>query len=67
MGALFAMFITLVLILPANFSTTALIFAMILMLVFIGKYPLNIELLSVLNFTCFFLFLLPKLFLILAF
>jgi cell division protein FtsW len=34
-------FITLILILPANFSTTALIFAMILMLVFIGKYPLK--------------------------
>ena len=28
-------------ILPANFSTTALIFAMVLMLVFIGKYPLK--------------------------
>jgi cell division protein FtsW len=60
-------FITLVLILPANFSTTALIFAMILMLVFIGKYPLKyIELLSVLEFYfLLFLFLLPKL--ILAF
>jgi cell division protein FtsW len=34
-------FITLVLILPANFSTTALIFSMILMLTFIGKYPLK--------------------------
>lgn len=34
-------FITLLLILPANFSTTALIFSMILMLVFIGKYPLK--------------------------
>ena len=34
-------FFTLILILPANFSTTALIFAMILMLVFIGKYPLK--------------------------
>lgn len=34
-------FITLILILPANFSTTALIFVMILMLVFIGKYPLK--------------------------
>lgn len=32
-------FITLILILPANFSTTALIFSMVLMLVFIGKYP----------------------------
>jgi cell division protein FtsW len=34
-------FFTLILILPANFSTTALIFAMILMLTFIGKYPLK--------------------------
>lgn len=34
-------FLTLILILPANFSTTALIFAMILMLVFVGKYPLK--------------------------
>jgi cell division protein FtsW len=34
-------FFTLILILPANFSTTALIFSMILMLVFIGKYPLK--------------------------
>ena len=34
-------FITLMFILPANFSTTALIFAMVLMLVFIGKYPLK--------------------------
>jgi cell division protein FtsW len=33
--------ITLLLILPANFSTTALIFAMVLMLVFIGNYPLK--------------------------
>jgi len=33
-------FVTLILILPANFSTTALIFSMVLMLVFIGKYPL---------------------------
>ncbi|MGA9638067.1 FtsW/RodA/SpoVE family cell cycle protein [Flavobacterium sp.] len=32
---------TLMLILPSNFSTTALIFSMILMLVFIGKYPLK--------------------------
>jgi cell division protein FtsW len=32
---------TLILILPANFSTTALIFAMVLMLVFVGKYPLK--------------------------
>ena len=34
-------FITLMFILPANFSTTALIFSMVLMLVFIGKYPLK--------------------------
>lgn len=34
-------FITLVFILPANFSTTALIFAMVIMLVFIGRYPLK--------------------------
>lgn len=34
-------FITLMFILPANFSTTALIFAMVLMLVFIGRYPLK--------------------------
>lgn len=34
-------FITLGFILPANFSTTALIFSMVLMLVFIGKYPMR--------------------------
>jgi len=34
-------FITLAFILPANFSTTALIFAMVIMLVFIGKYPMK--------------------------
>ena len=34
-------FITLALILPANFSTTALIFSMVMMLTFIGKYPLK--------------------------
>ena len=34
-------FITLGLILPANFSTAALMFTMVLMLVFIGKYPLK--------------------------
>ncbi|TDE47184.1 cell division protein FtsW [Flavobacterium rhamnosiphilum] len=34
-------FITLIFILPANFSTTALIFSMVLVLVFIGKYPLR--------------------------
>ncbi|PRZ25146.1 FtsW/RodA/SpoVE family cell cycle protein [Flavobacterium granuli] len=34
-------FVTLIFILPSNFSTTALIFSMIIMLVFIGKYPLK--------------------------
>ncbi len=34
-------FFTLALILPANFSTTALIFSMVLMLTFVGKYPLK--------------------------
>lgn len=34
-------FITLGLILPANFSTTALIFLMVLMVAFIGNYPLK--------------------------
>jgi cell division protein FtsW len=34
-------FVTLMLILPANFSTTALIFAMVVMLAFVGKYPLK--------------------------
>lgn len=34
-------FITLALIFPANFSTAALIFAMVIMLVFVGKYPLK--------------------------
>jgi cell division protein FtsW len=34
-------FITLGLILPANFSTTALIFAMVIMLTFVGNYPLK--------------------------
>jgi cell division protein FtsW len=33
--------ITLIFILPANFSTAALIFSMVLMLVFIGKYPIK--------------------------
>lgn len=33
--------ITLVFILPANFSTAALIFSMVTMLVFVGKYPLK--------------------------
>lgn len=34
-------FVTLMFILPANLSTTALIFSMILMLTFVGKYPLK--------------------------
>ncbi|WP_338376396.1 FtsW/RodA/SpoVE family cell cycle protein [uncultured Flavobacterium sp.] len=34
-------FLVLLLILPANFSTTALIFAMVCMLVFIGQYPIK--------------------------
>ncbi|MSP85166.1 MAG: cell division protein FtsW [Flavobacteriaceae bacterium] len=34
-------FITLMFILPANFSTTALIFAMVLMLTFVGNYPIK--------------------------
>ena len=34
-------FITLAFILPANFSTTALIFAMVLMLTFVGNYPVK--------------------------
>lgn len=34
-------FLILMLILPANFSTAALIFAMVSMLVFVGKYPLK--------------------------
>lgn len=33
--------ITLILILPANFSTAAFMFAMVVLLVFIGKYPLK--------------------------
>lgn len=34
-------FITLALIFPANFSTAALIFTMVLMLSFVGKYPIK--------------------------
>jgi len=34
-------FVILILVLPANFSTTALIFSMVCMLVFIGQYPLK--------------------------
>lgn len=33
--------ITVLLILPANFSTAALLFAMVVMLTFVGKYPLK--------------------------
>ncbi len=52
-------FFTLILILPANFSTAALIFSMVLMLTFIGKYPIkNIGIivgLGVLSFAFFIL------------
>ena len=34
-------FMTIMLILPANFSTAALIFSMVIMLTFVGKYPLK--------------------------
>lgn len=34
-------FVTLALILPANFSTTALIFSMVLLLTFVGNYPIR--------------------------
>ena len=34
-------FITLIFILPANFSTAALIFSMVIMLTFVGNYPLK--------------------------
>lgn len=34
-------FVIIMLILPANFSTAALIFSMVVMLVFVGKYPLK--------------------------
>lgn len=34
-------FITIMFILPANFSTAALIFSMVIMLAFIGKYPVR--------------------------
>ena len=34
-------FITLIFILPSNFSTAALLFSMVLMLTFVGKYPLK--------------------------
>ena len=51
--------ITLLLILPANFSTAALLFAMVILLVFIGKYPLKyiglVILLGVIAFSFFIL------------
>ncbi|HBY68729.1 MAG TPA: cell division protein FtsW, partial [Flavobacteriaceae bacterium] len=34
-------FVVLALILPANFSTTAIIFAMVVVLVFVGGYPIK--------------------------
>lgn len=34
-------FLVLILILPANFSTTAIMFAMVIMLVFLGGYPIR--------------------------
>ncbi|QNJ96934.1 FtsW/RodA/SpoVE family cell cycle protein [Constantimarinum furrinae] len=37
----FPVFLVLALILPANFSTTAIIFAMVVLLVFVGGYPLK--------------------------
>ena len=37
----FPVFMTLIFILPSNFSTAALIFSMVLMLVFIGRYPMK--------------------------
>ncbi len=42
-------FATMALILPANFSTTAIMFSMVLMLVYIGNYPLK-QLFTVLGF-----------------
>ena len=51
--------ITLALILPANFSTAALIFSMVILLVFIGKYPLkyigSIILMGIIAFSFFIL------------
>lgn len=51
--------ITLMFILPANFSTAALIFSMVILLVFIGKYPLKyiglIILIGAVSFTFFIL------------
>jgi cell division protein FtsW len=37
----FPVFVILALILPANFSTTAIVFAMVVVLVFLGGYPLK--------------------------
>ena len=37
----FPVFLVLALILPANFSTTAIIFAMVILIVFIGGYPIK--------------------------
>jgi cell division protein FtsW len=37
----FPVFLVLALILPANFSTTAIIFSMVILLVFVGGYPLK--------------------------
>lgn len=51
--------ITLAFILPANFSTAALIFSMVILLVFIGKYPIkyigSIILMGVIAFSFFIL------------
>ncbi len=57
-------FVTLILILPSNFSTAALIFLMVMMLVYIGHYPLKyigIIIVSGMLFLTFF-FLLVKAF-----
>lgn len=52
-------FFTLMLILPANFSTAALLFSMVLMLVFIGKYPIkNIAIILGMGIASFALFVL---------
>ena len=51
--------LTLMFILPANFSTAALIFSMVILLVFIGKYPLkyigSIVLMGIIAFSFFIL------------
>jgi cell division protein FtsW len=56
-GSFGLVFFTLILILPANFSTTALIFCDGLMLVFIGKYPLKYIGIIIGSEFCFLLFL----------